>query len=118
VILREVAYARSGDKGDTSNICVFVHEPADYPMLVERLTAERVRQHFSGLVRGEVVRYELPRVQGLNFVLFQALDGGVSATLRIDPHGKSFQSLALAMDVGDGWSARPLGEASGTVGGA
>lgn len=118
MILREVAYARSGDKGDTSNICVFVHEPADYPMLVERLTAERVRQHFAGLVRGEVVRYELPRVQGLNFVLFQALDGGVSATLRIDPHGKSFQSLALAMDVGDGWSARPLSEASGTVGGA
>ena len=52
MILREVAYARSGDKGDTSNICVFVHEPADYPMLVERLTAERVREHFAGLYTG------------------------------------------------------------------
>lgn len=118
MILREVAYARSGDKGDTSNICVFVHDAADYPMLVQRLTAERVKDHFAGLVRGEVVRYELPRVHGLNFVLFQALDGGVSATLRIDPHGKSFQSLALAMDVGDGWSVGPVNDLPGAHGGA
>lgn len=118
MILREVAYARSGDKGDTSNICVFVHDAADYPLLVQRLTAERVKGHFSGLVRGDVVRYELPRVHGLNFVLFQALDGGVSATLRIDPHGKSFQSLALAMEVGEGWSIEPLSDPWHTSGGA
>lgn len=118
MILREVAYARSGDKGDTSNVCVFVHDAADYPMLVQRLTAERVKGHFSGLVRGDVVRYELPRVHGLNFVLFQALDGGVSATLRIDPHGKSFQSLALAMEVGEGWSIEPLSDPWHTSGGA
>ncbi len=118
MILREVAYARSGDKGDTSNICVFVHDAADYPMLVQRLTAERVKGHFAGLVRGDVVRYELPRVHGLNFVLFQALDGGVSATLRIDPHGKSFQSLALAMEVGEGWSIEPLSDPWHTSGGA
>ena len=102
MILREVAYARSGDTGDTSNICVFVHEPADYPMLVERLTAERVREHFAGLVRGEVVRYELPRVQGLNFVLFQALDGGVSATLRIDPHGMPNRPVEGPADIASG----------------
>ena len=118
MILREVAYARSGDKGDTSNICVFVHDAADYPMLVQRLTAERIKGHFAGLVRGDVVRYELPRVHGLNFVLFQALDGGVSATLRIDPHGKSFQSLALAMEVGEGWSIEPLSDPWHTSGGA
>lgn len=118
MILREVAYARSGDKGDTSNVCVFVHDAADYPLLVQRLTAERVKGHFSGLVRGDVVRYELPRVHGLNFVLFQALDGGVSATLRIDPHGKSFQSLALAMEVGEGWSIEPLSDPWHTSGGA
>ena len=118
MILREVAYARSGDKGDTSNICVFVHDAADYPLLVQRLTAERVKGHFAGLVRGDVVRYELPRVHGLNFVLFQALDGGVSATLRIDPHGKSFQSLALAMEVGEGWSIEPLSDPWHASGGA
>ena len=92
VKLREIAYSRSGDKGDVSNICVFVDDPADYPLLVERLTADRVRAHFGGLVEGDVVRYELPNVHGLNFVLDRALGGGVSMTLRVDPHGKSFQS--------------------------
>ena len=64
--LREIAYSRSGDKGDVSNICVFVDDPADYLLIVDRLTAERVRAHFGGLVEGDVVRYELserPRAQ-------------------------------------------------------
>ena len=99
VKLREIAYSRSGDKGDVSNICVFVDDPADYPLLVERLTADRVRAHFGGLVEGDVVRYELPNVHGLNFVLDRALGGGVSMTLRVDPHGKSFQSHVLDMEV-------------------
>ncbi len=97
--LREIAYSRSGDKGDVSNICVFVDDPSDYPLLVDRLTADRVRAHFGGLVEGEVVRYELPNVHGLNFVLDGALGGGVSMTLRVDPHGKSFQSHVLDMEV-------------------
>ena len=99
VKLREIAYSRSGDKGDVSNICVFVDDPADYPLIVDRLTAERVRAHFGGLVEGDVVRYELPNVHGLNFVLDRALGGGVSMTLRVDPHGKSFQSHVLDMEV-------------------
>ncbi len=99
VKLREIAYSRSGDKGDVSNICVFVDDPADYPLLVDRLTADRVRAHFGGLVEGDVVRYELPNVHGLNFVLDRALGGGVSMTLRVDPHGKSFQSHVLDMEV-------------------
>lgn len=93
--LREIAASRSGDKGDVSNICVFVYDEADYPLLVEQVTAERVRDHFGALVEGTVTRYELPRVHGLNFVLDRALGGGVSMTLRSDPHGKSFQSLML-----------------------
>lgn len=97
--LREIAYSRSGDKGDVSNICVFAYDGADYPRLVSALTAAAVRAHFGGLVEGDVVRYELPSAHGLNFVLDRALGGGVSMTLRVDPHGKSFQSLILDMDV-------------------
>jgi hypothetical protein len=99
VKLREIAYSRSGDKGDTSNICVFPHDDADYELLVARLTAEVVHEKFSSLVRGEVIRYEIPASCGLNFVLTGALDGGVSVTLRPDPHGKSFQSLILDIDL-------------------
>jgi hypothetical protein len=99
VKLRELAYSRSGDKGDVSNICVFVYDEADYPTLVERLTADVVRGHFGTLVAGEVVRYEIPTAHGLNFVLDRALGGGVSMTLRVDPHGKSFQSLILDIDL-------------------
>lgn len=99
--LREIAASRSGDKGDVSNVCVFAYDPAHYPMLVEHLTAERVAAHVGDLVRGEVTRYELPRVHGLNFVLDRALGGGVSMTLRADPHGKALQSLVLDMDLPD-----------------
>jgi hypothetical protein len=99
VKLRELAYSRSGDKGDVSNVCVFVYDEADYPRLVEALSAEVVRKHFGDLVQGAVERYEIPKAHGLNFVLQQALDGGVSMTLRVDPHGKSFQSLILDIDI-------------------
>jgi hypothetical protein len=99
VKLREIAYSRSGDKGDTSNICVFVYDDADYDLLRERLTADVVRERFGQLVRGDVVRYEIPRSRGLNFVLTRALGGGVSMTLRADPHGKAFQSLILDIDI-------------------
>lgn len=97
--LRELAYSRSGDKGDVSNICVFPHDDSDYQLLVDRLTADVVREHFGDLVAGEVVRHEIPMVSGLNFVLDRALGGGVSMTLRVDPHGKSFQSLILDIDL-------------------
>jgi hypothetical protein len=97
--LREIAYSRSGDKGDTSNICVFVYSDADYPVLRDRLTVDVVRDHFGSLVRGDVVRYELPNACGLNFVLTRALGGGVSMTLRVDPHGKSFQSHILDIEL-------------------
>lgn len=97
--LREIAYSRSGDKGDVSNICVFPYADADYPTLVERLTAEVVKEHFGDLVAGDVTRYEIPAACGLNFVLERALGGGVSMTLRVDPHGKSYQSLILDIDL-------------------
>jgi hypothetical protein len=99
VKLREIAYSRSGDKGDTSNICVFVYDPDDYPRLCSAVTASVVKERFGSLVQGDVVRYELPRSHGLNFVLTRALAGGVSMSARVDPHGKSFQSLVLDIDV-------------------
>jgi hypothetical protein len=99
VKLRELGYSRSGDKGDVSNVCVFVYDEADYDRLQRVLTVERVREHFADLVQGDIVRYEIPNAHGLNFVMERALGGGVSSTLRVDPHGKSFQSLMLDIDV-------------------
>ena len=58
--LRELAHARTGDKGDTSVISLIAHRAADYPLLCEQATAARVRAHFAGIVRGEVTRYEIP----------------------------------------------------------
>lgn len=97
--LREIAYARSGDKSDTSNICVFPYLDDDYPILLREITVERVSALFGPLVRGKVTRFEIPDNAGLNFVLSQALGGGVSLTLRPDPHGKSFQSLILDLEI-------------------
>jgi len=97
VLLRELAHSRAGDKGDTLNLSVIAYNPEDYPLLREQVTAERVREHFQGLVHGEIKRYELPNLGALNFVLEGALDGGVTRSLRSDPHGKSLSSALLTM---------------------
>jgi hypothetical protein len=97
--LREIAYSRSGDKGDISNVCVFAYDDANWDLLREKVTVDAVRDKFGSLVKGDISRYELPGTRGLNFVMQQALAGGVSISLRTDPHGKSFQSLILDLDV-------------------
>jgi hypothetical protein len=97
--LRDIAYSRSGDKGDVSNICIFPFDDDDWELLRERVTVDAVRTKFGELVKGDIIRYELPGVKGLNFVMDRALDGGVSISLRTDPHGKSYQSLVLDLDV-------------------
>jgi len=99
--LREIAHARSGDKGDTANISVIARAPADYAHLEQHVTAGRVKAHFAGIVKGDVVRYELPSIDALNFVLHEALGGGVTRTLALDLHGKSLGSAILEMDVPD-----------------
>jgi hypothetical protein len=99
VKLREVAYSRSGEKGDVANICVFPYRDEDYTWLGERLTADVVKAKFAGLVEGEVARYDLPSIRGFNFVLTRALAGGVSISLRSDLHGKAYQSLILDVDL-------------------
>lgn len=97
--LREFAYSRSGDKGDISNLCVFVYDDDNWELLRRELTVDKVRDKFGDLVKGDIVRYELPGTKGLNFVMTEALGGGVSRSLRADPHGKAYQSLILDVDI-------------------
>ena len=97
--LREIAHARSGDKGDTNNIGVIAYEPHFYPLLLKWVTPERVKAHFGSIVKGPVTRYELPNVHAINLVLEGALGGGVTRSLSIDPHGKSYSALILTMPI-------------------
>jgi hypothetical protein len=97
--LRELAHARTGDKGDTSQISVIAHDQNHYPHLAECVTAERVRAHFAAIVCGEVVRYELPNLGALNFVMERALSGGVTRSLALDAHGKCLSSILLELEI-------------------
>jgi len=99
VKLHELAHARAGDKGNTSNISVWAYDPGDYLLIKEQLTAERIQAAFPDLIRGDVVRYELENLHGLNFVLTEALEGGVNTSLGIDSHGKSWSFLILGMEI-------------------
>ena len=97
--LSEIAHSRTGDKGNISNISVIAYEARDYELLREQVTAARVKAHFTGIVQGEVVRYELPNLSALNFVMDQALGGGVTRSLALDAHGKSLSSALLDLDI-------------------
>lgn len=97
MLLRDIAHSRAGDKGDISNISVIAYDIKDYPLLEKQLTAERVKAHFAGVVHGEVVRYALPHLGALNFVMKQALGGGVTRSLALDAHGKSLSGAMLGM---------------------
>jgi hypothetical protein len=99
--LRELAHARTGDKGDTSQISVIAYEEGDYAYLAEHVTAERVRAHFAAIVRGDVLRYELPGLGALNFVMGQALAGGVTRSFALDAHGKCLSSILLELEIPD-----------------
>jgi hypothetical protein len=99
VQLREIAHARSGDKGDIANIGLIALRPEDYPVLVREVTTDRVKQHFAEICRGEVERFELPNLHALNFVLHGALDGGGLLSLRTDSQGKTLGAALLRMMV-------------------
>ena len=92
--LWDIAHSRTGDKGNISNVSLI-----DYEMLKEKVTAERVKEHFKGIVKGEVVRYELPNIHALNFVMYAALGGGVTRSLSVDMHGKGLSSYLLDLDI-------------------
>lgn len=97
--LRAIAHSRTGDKGNISNISVIAFDPRHYALLTSQVTAARVRAHFAGIVEGDVVRYELPNIAALNFVMQQALGGGVTRSLALDAHGKSLSSALLDMEI-------------------
>lgn len=99
VQLREIAHARSGDKGNTTNIGLVANDPKYYPALVEQVTADRVKQHFAELCDGPVERFELPNLHALNFLLHQSLDGGGTISLRIDAQGKTYSAALLRMEI-------------------
>jgi hypothetical protein len=99
VPLRALAFTRSGDKGDTSNIGVVPYDERHYELLLEAVTVDRVRALFGPLVQGNIVRYELPGIKALNFVLERALSGGVAKSLNLDAHGKSWGNLMLRLPV-------------------
>ena len=99
VKLLEIAHARSGDKGDASNIGLIALKPEYFPILLEQVTAARVKEHFRQLCHGEVTRYELPNLHALNFVLQKSLDGGGTVSLRTDAQGKTFSAALLRMEV-------------------
>lgn len=97
--LLELAHARSGDKGDTANIGLIAYDPIDYPLILEQVTAERVKQHFGGLVEGGVERFVLDNLCAVNFLLHGALDGGGTVSLMTDAQGKVFSTALLRMEI-------------------
>ncbi|PTX61872.1 hypothetical protein C8P63_106124 [Melghirimyces profundicolus] len=97
--LREVAQARCGDKGNKVNIGLFAPDEEYYEIFKEKVTSEKVKSHFEGLVNGEVIRYELPNIHAFNFVCMDALDGGGSASIRVDNLGKCFSSNLLRFEI-------------------
>lgn len=99
VLLGELAHARSGDKGNHANIGVVAYTPEGYDHLRRELTAERVARYFAGLQPSRVERYELPGLWALNFMLYDALGGGASQSLRIDTQGKLLGTAILEMEL-------------------
>ncbi|MEO0478529.1 MAG: hypothetical protein AAF196_03525 [Planctomycetota bacterium] len=99
VKLGTFAQARSGDKGDGSNVGVFVENEADYELIKAALTPEVVKEHFKEICFGEVQRYELPNLLALNFILHDSLGGGGSASLKTDAQGKTHGLALLELEI-------------------
>lgn len=97
--LLDIAHSRTGDKGNISNISLIVYNEKDYVLIKEKVTAEKVKEYFSDIVKGKVIRYELDNLCALNFVMDEALGGGVTRSLAIDKHGKSLSSALLEMEI-------------------
>jgi hypothetical protein len=101
VKLRTIAHSRTGDKGNVLNVSVIAFDSRDFPRIERAVTAARVRQHFSEIIRGEVVRYALPGIGALNFVMQRPAGDSVTRTLALDAHGKSLSSALLDLDIED-----------------
>jgi len=99
VSLSRIAHGRSGDKGDICNIGVIAYDARHYPLLVREVTAQRVKTFFGDFVKGKVERFELPNLAALNFLLYEALDGGGTLSLRIDAQGKTMSAALLRIEI-------------------
>lgn len=97
--LLDIAHSRTGDKGNISNISLIVYDEKNYFLVKEKVTAEKVKRYFSDIVKGDVIRYEMDNLCALNFVMYDALGGGVTRSLAIDKHGKSLSSALLEMEI-------------------
>jgi hypothetical protein len=112
--LHRIAHGRSGDKGNRLNVNIIAYDPRHWPVLETEVTAERVAALFAYRGVTQVTRYELPRLGALNFVIEDALEGGVNSSLGLDTHGKCLSYLVLGMDVrvpvepGDSHQAEPV----------
>ena len=99
IYLNDIAHGRSGDKGDKSNVCVYARKPAYYKIIEREVTPEALHAHFGDMVKGEIIRYDLPSLGGFNFVMKHALGDGATMSLRLDSLGKSMGSAVMRMKV-------------------
>lgn len=97
--LWDIAHSRTGDKGNISNVSLIAYDIKDYELMREKVTTEVVKEWFKEIVKGEVVRYELPQLGAMNFVMYDALGGGVTRSLALDKHGKSLSSYLLDIEI-------------------
>jgi len=97
--LYDIAHCRAGDKGNTLTLSLIPYQEEDFVLLREQITADKVKVHLNGIVKGDVIRYELPNIASLLFVCQQALDGGVTTSLSLDTHGKSLSYALLEMEI-------------------
>ena len=106
IYLNDIAHGRSGDKGDTSNVCVFARKPSYYAIIGREVRApelmllpEKLKTYFGDMVKGEITRYDIPTLGGYNFVMEHALGGGATMSLRLDSLGKSMGSAVMRMKI-------------------
>ncbi len=97
--LYEIAHGRTGDKGNTANVSVIAFKKENYSLLKEKLTVQFLKEFYKDVVKGEILRYELPQLGALNFVMHEALGGGVTRTLNYDAHGKNLVCYLLDIDI-------------------
>lgn len=99
IYLKDIAHGRSGDKGDTSNVCVFARKPEYYEIIKREVTVEKVHKYFGDMIKGSITRYDVPSLNGFNFVMKHALGGGATLSLRLDSLGKSMGSAFMRMKI-------------------
>lgn len=97
--LYEIAHSRAGDKGNTLTLSLVPYDEKDFDLLCRKVTASKVKEHLKDIVRGEVIRYDLPNIAALQFVCHQALAGGVTTSLVMDTHGKTLSYALLEMEI-------------------